>query len=152
MQKVQQLLAYIPYLYLIAIYSFWFYDGLASPARNFNTIAFSFTLFAFLQLFLRKPLLNLILGVISSCIGLWLLLAVFSDFAHVSSITKGIINEVVYGGSLAAATISMGGLLIYHFATHSNGRITFLSFFLSIAISVVWCGGILGLTYLGKAA
>lgn len=109
------ILLYLAYIFYIIFGIFWFYESFAS-SRHFNYAAFGMVLVFGIQLFFRRRLVNLVLGIITLFLSIWMAMEIVSSynlFAKGTSLDDG--GKLVMGISVASIIISI--ILMFSFQT-----------------------------------
>lgn len=120
--KVYGMLVLTAYLFFIALGATWFFS-LFLTTKEFSYQGFILMVAFIVQIFLRKKLVNLILGILTLFFSLWSflqVLAVYSDAARDNSVPV-IVYKV--GFILAVVSIILSGILIFSFyEAHKNAN------------------------------
>jgi multisubunit Na+/H+ antiporter MnhE subunit len=106
MKLIQKYSKFIPYLYFIAVISYWFTD----VNRNSGVTAYPILLFGIpfvWQLIKPSKKLNFSLGITFVCISSYLILAYLSDLFNIVNFSLFIKQLMVYGGLFIAANFVM---------------------------------------------
>lgn len=106
MKLIQQYSKFIPYLYFIAVISYWFTE----VNRNSGITAYPILLFGIpfiWQLIKPSKKLNFSLGITFVCISSYLILAYLSDLFNIINLSSTTKQFIVYGGGFVAANFLM---------------------------------------------
>jgi hypothetical protein len=106
-------LLYAAYIFFLGLGAFWFYENFAA-ARHFNYAAFGIILVFAIQLFFRRRLVNLVLGIITLFFSIWMFLEVIGAYnLFAKGTTLDVPGKLML--TVAAVSIFMSGILIFSY-------------------------------------
>jgi len=106
MKLIQKYSKFIPYLYFIAVISYWF----THVNKNAGVSAYPILLFAIpfvWQLIKPSKQLNFTLGITFVCISSYLILAYLSDLFNIITLSSTAKQFIIYGGLCVPANFVM---------------------------------------------
>jgi hypothetical protein len=113
--RFYDILLYLAYIFYIGFGIFWFYIDFAS-SRHINYSALGILLVFGIQLFFRRRLVNLVLGILTLFLSIWMSMEVVSTynlFAKGSTLDNG--GKVLL--SLCVTSIVMSVILMFSYQT-----------------------------------
>ncbi|WP_084205889.1 hypothetical protein [Psychroserpens mesophilus] len=106
MKLIQKYSKFVPYLYFIAVISYWFTE----VNRNSGITAYPILLFGIpfiWQLVKPSKRLNFSLGITFVCISSYLILAYVSDLLNIITLSTTTKQFIIYGGLFVVANFVM---------------------------------------------